>query len=276
MEVRHRVAPRDDPPSRVVTVGGALIGAASGVLFAASLLLGAPLEVYGSAIAIGAFALAFALRRVAVSTYPYIQATEQRHGLPPSEGPIAAIQPVARRPLLRGVLWLGAGTFLASLLAPVAALGPRRAQPQADSPWEGGLRLTDGQGRHLRPEHLPAGGFVTVWPQGVARDELAAVVVLRLTGSAQSPTDLGWVVDGNLVAYSKICTHMGCPVGLYRERDNVLFCPCHQAQFDASRGARPYFGPASRALPQLPLGVDSDGYLVALGDFVDEVGSPPG
>ena len=80
------------------------------------------------------------------------------------------------------------------------------------------------------------------------------------------------MVDGTVVAYSKICTHAGCPVALYRERDDVLFCPCHQSTFDVQRGATPVFGPAARNLPQLPLGTDDEGYLVALGDFTEQAG----
>jgi ubiquinol-cytochrome c reductase iron-sulfur subunit len=76
----------------------------------------------------------------------------------------------------------------------------------------------------------------------------------------------------NVVAYSKVCTHAGCPVALYREQDDALFCPCHQSTFDPSRGAVPTFGPAARALPQLPLGLDDQGYLVALDDFQAQVG----
>jgi ubiquinol-cytochrome c reductase iron-sulfur subunit len=87
---------------------------------------------------------------------------------------------------------------------------------------------------------------------------------------------LDWVVDETLVAYSKICTHAGCPVGLLRTGDDALFCPCHQATFDTARGALPAFGPASEPLPQLPLGTDAEGYLVALGDFVGPVGPPRG
>ncbi len=79
------------------------------------------------------------------------------------------------------------------------------------------------------------------------------------------------MVEG-LVAYSKVCTHAGCPVALYRERDNALFCPCHQSTFDPSQGARPTFDPAARSLPQLPLDVDGQGHLVARSDFQAQVG----
>jgi ubiquinol-cytochrome c reductase iron-sulfur subunit len=74
------------------------------------------------------------------------------------------------------------------------------------------------------------------------------------------------------VGYSKICTHAGCPVGLYRSEAHQLLCPCHQSTFDVLRGAVPVFGPAARPLPQLPMEVDDDGYLVARGDFNEPVG----
>ena len=80
-----------------------------------------------------------------------------------------------------------------------------------------------------------------------------------------------WAVD-NIVAYSKICTHVGCPVALYEQTTHHILCPCHQSTFDAPRGAQVLFGPANRPLPQLPMGVDSEGYLVALSDFKVPVG----
>jgi ubiquinol-cytochrome c reductase iron-sulfur subunit len=120
---------------------------------------------------------------------------------------------------------------------------------------------------------VAVGGVLTVWPQDAIDVELAAVVLLRLSGGpAEEPTNLDWVIDGDVVAYSKVCTHAGCPVALFRERDDALFCPCHQSTFDARHGAEPTFGPATRALPQLPIGLDDDGMVVALGDFPRQVG----
>jgi ubiquinol-cytochrome c reductase iron-sulfur subunit len=81
----------------------------------------------------------------------------------------------------------------------------------------------------------------------------------------------GWTVEG-VVAYSKLCTHVGCPVGLYQPQIAQLLCPCHQSTFDVLDGARPIFGPAARPLPQLPLGLDGRGHLIATGDFSDPVG----
>src|SRR5699024_10476026 len=77
---------------------------------------------------------------------------------------------------------------------------------------------------------------------------------------------------GNYYAYSKICTHLGCPTSLYEQQTNRILCPCHQSQFDALEYCKPIFGPAARALPQLPITIDEDGYLVANGDFVEPLG----
>jgi ubiquinol-cytochrome c reductase iron-sulfur subunit len=113
----------------------------------------------------------------------------------------------------------------------------------------------------------------TVWPEGSVNDEISAVILVRVGDAEfQDPTNFDWVVNNELVAYSKVCTHAGCPVGLFREQDNALFCPCHQSTFDAVRGAIPTFGPTARALPQLPLGLDEEGFLIALDDFTELVG----
>jgi ubiquinol-cytochrome c reductase iron-sulfur subunit len=82
---------------------------------------------------------------------------------------------------------------------------------------------------------------------------------------------MNWTVDG-IVAYSKICTHVGCPVALYEQTTHNILCPCHQSTFDATRGAKVIFGPAARPLPQLPLGTDAEGFLVATSDYHEPVG----
>ncbi|MGH2811076.1 MAG: ubiquinol-cytochrome c reductase iron-sulfur subunit, partial [Actinomycetota bacterium] len=80
-----------------------------------------------------------------------------------------------------------------------------------------------------------------------------------------------WSQDG-FVGFSKICTHAGCPVGLYQAESKELFCPCHQSTFAVLEGAKPTEGPATRPLPQLPVGIDGEGFLVAGGDFEEPVG----
>jgi ubiquinol-cytochrome c reductase iron-sulfur subunit len=81
----------------------------------------------------------------------------------------------------------------------------------------------------------------------------------------------GWDYQG-IVAFSKVCTHVGCPIALYEHRTHHLLCPCHQSTFDLADSANVVFGPAARRLPQLPISVDSEGYLIAQSDFQEPVG----
>ena len=101
----------------------------------------------------------------------------------------------------------------------------------------------------------------------------AAVLLVRVDPSELKETDerKGWSYQG-IVAYSKICTHVGCPVALYEQHTHHLLCPCHQSTFDLIDGCKVIFGPAARPLPQLPITVDKDGYLVAQSDFLEPVG----
>ncbi|MCE5290342.1 MAG: ubiquinol-cytochrome c reductase iron-sulfur subunit [Nocardiaceae bacterium] len=140
----------------------------------------------------------------------------------------------------------------------------------------------------LRPEDLDAGGMETVFPfresERGNHEELLkalrgirnAVMLIRLR-----PEDAERVQKrkgqesfnyGDYFAYSKICTHLGCPTSLYEQQTGRILCPCHQSQFSAFEWGRPIFGPAARALPQLPITVNADGYLVAQGDFVEALG----
>jgi ubiquinol-cytochrome c reductase iron-sulfur subunit len=133
---------------------------------------------------------------------------------------------------------------------------------------------------------MHAGGLVTVFPfresemdqperlAAALRRADSAVLVFRLRPGTEVTTRPGQedFRYGDFYAYSKVCTHLGCPVSLYEQRDNRLLCPCHQSQFSLTENARPVFGPATRALPQLPLDVDEEGYFVARGDFVEAVG----
>ena len=101
---------------------------------------------------------------------------------------------------------------------------------------------------------------------------MATVILLNLRPEeVKSGTNKNWMYNG-IVAYSKICTHVGCPAALYEQTTHHILCPCHQSQFDALHFARPIFGPAARALAQLPITIDKDGYLVANGDFIEPVG----
>ena len=116
--------------------------------------------------------------------------------------------------------------------------------------------------------------MLTVWPEGHTHAADAPTLLIRTRPTQELKLQgekVGWVV-GDIIAYSKLCTHVGCPVGLYQAEEGLLLCPCHQSTFDVLDGARPVFGPAARPLPQLPLDVDDEGYLIATGDFEEPVG----
>lgn len=271
--VLARTSPEPSTANDTLVMGTAIAAAVFGVAFAVTLVMGLPIAWYGAFLTLGLLSLGLSVRRYFFDRFPEIEAAELRH--PPEEEdqrPVSAIAPMARRPLLTRTLLGSAGVFGASLLALVPSLGPRVGDTFRSTPWADGVQLRTTDDEPIRPDEVAVGGVVTAWPAGDIGFERAAVLLMRLSSDPRPPTNTGWVVGDSLVAYSKICTHAGCPVALFRERDNSLYCPCHQSTFDASRGCTPTFGPATRALPQLPLGVDGDGYLIATGDFEELVG----
>ena len=144
-----------------------------------------------------------------------------------------------------------------------------------------GLRdATDPDDRPIRAADVTNGSAFQVIPHGIADQEhyleekaKAVVFMTRLdpTELTVSPERRDWNYDG-IVAYSKVCTHVGCPVALYEQQTHHLLCPCHQSTFDVANEAKVVFGPAKRALPQLPITVDTEGYLVARSDFHEPIG----
>jgi ubiquinol-cytochrome c reductase iron-sulfur subunit len=203
--------------------------------------------------------------------------TEEREELasPPAvvDDPGGAGAAVTRRSFLVRMLTAAGGTLAAALAIPSLSLGPRPGQSLFKTAWTKGARVVDAEGRALKPLDLVPDSVTTVYPQGHVGSEDAQTLVLRIDEDLLDLPGEGaaWAPEG-CVGYSKICTHAGCPVGLYRARAHELLCPCHQSTFDVLRGAVPTFGPADRPLPQLPMGLDDEGYLVALGDFPEPVG----
>lgn len=274
---RLRILSRREPPASgandTIVIGGAAVTALSGVVFAVGLLADWGLGVYGTALATGLLVLAVTLRRFFTDRYPDVEAVEDRDPGGSAEPPPSGVEAMPRRTLLGRVVAGATALFgLAVVVPPVASLGPAPGQALVRTRWREGSRLVDDEGAPVSVDRVAAGGFANVWPEGAVGHEFSAALLLRLVVEPRTPTNPDWVVDDTLVAYSKVCTHAGCPVALFRERDNALFCPCHQSTFDAARGAEPTFGPTARALPQLPLGTDEDGWLIALGDFTEQVG----
>jgi ubiquinol-cytochrome c reductase iron-sulfur subunit len=267
----------------------ALIGVAS--LFACGFVvafaLGAGTPWLGATLGPGFAALALALGIASSRLVDQPEATEHRpEPYEPDEvdalvhelrAPIA--RQTRRRLLLSG---LGAaGAFGIALLAPLVSLGPSLRRPPISDPWRKGRRLVDEQGRPLLARDVIEGSMITAFPEGSSIDEMgASVVVVRVAeADLELPPDrAGWAPDG-LLAYSKICTHAACAVALYQTPLSAptapgpaLVCPCHYSTFDVLRAAKPVFGPAVRALPQLPLVVDRRGRLVAGGSLSGPIG----
>ena len=278
LQVLSRRVPETTETDEAIILTAAAFTVLGAVGFVVTLWLRLPLWVYGSLLAVALFALALGIRRYFAAGFPDIEAIEPRaQAQDPQEvigeGDLAEVRGVGRRPFLTRMLVGATGVFAVSLLALVPSLGPAPGDALSTTRWSRGRRLVTTDGEPLRPGDIITGGINTVWPQDAIGDEYSAVILVRLSAREPlPPTQLEWVVNGDLIAYSKVCTHAGCPVGLFRERDAALFCPCHQSTFDAVRGAVPTFGPAARALPQLPMGVDDEGFLVALGDFQQQVG----
>jgi ubiquinol-cytochrome c reductase iron-sulfur subunit len=180
---------------------------------------------------------------------------------------------IARRGFL-AKLFAGAVGFLGlAALLPIRSLGPRPGSGLKVTPYAGGgKRLVRDDGTPVKPGDVGVDGVITVWPEGNVNAADAPTLLIHLRPGQNKPREgrQDWLVD-DLVAYSKLCSHMGCPVGLYQAQLGLLLCPCHQSTFDVGDGCRPIFGPATRSLPQLPLALDAQGYLIATGDFSSPV-----
>jgi ubiquinol-cytochrome c reductase iron-sulfur subunit len=179
----------------------------------------------------------------------------------------------------------GAGTGAAlgaAMLTPALSLGPVfNMSSLYRTPWRRGVRLVDELGNVFRADDIEQGTFYTAYPEHADREQMGApLVVVRLEpAELQLPDDRqGWAPEG-ILAYSKICTHAGCAIALYRkptfpavEPDPALVCPCHYSTFNVATGGQVIFGPAGRALPQLPLEIAGAGELHAAGNFSGPVG----
>ena len=228
---------------------------------------------------------------------PTVELTEQRHPMRSSEQDRAAFKETfdegadasqfVKRPLLRRTLIAASVPIVVAPVLLLRDLGPLPRETLDHTVWRPGMRLLNyGANTPIRPADFSSpGGMVTVVPAGFQDDfnalAKATCIIIKFGPneieftSKSSPVSgkvvQNWTVD-NIVAYSKICTHVGCPAALYEQTTHHILCPCHQSTFDAVAGAKVIFGPATRALPQLPMTVDAKGFLVARHDFTEPVG----
>ena len=228
---------------------------------------------------------------------PDVEITEQRHPLRSDAADRKAFKETfeegadasqfTKRPMLRRTLIAATVPLAVAPIVLLRDMGPLPGTTLRHTVWRKGMRLIAfGSNRPITPgEFSSPGGMITVVPDGYQDnpDALAAATCIiikfqpgvlvfgqpnQVRGGYVTPN---WTVD-NIVCYSKICTHVGCPAALYEQTTHHILCPCHQSTFDAPRGAQVLFGPAPRPLPQLPITTDAQGYLVAQSDFHEPVG----
>jgi ubiquinol-cytochrome c reductase iron-sulfur subunit len=233
-----------------------------------------------------------------------VELVEERHPASSSEedrsATLAALEAgleesgIARRPLIRNTLIGSVGLLIAPAVVMLRDLGPLPGDKLKHTVWTKNMRVVrDVVGTPIRPSDLEIGDLVNAEPEiifGTANGQplpegqalegtdlqvakaKAATVLLRMNpADIVSDATRNWSIDG-IVAYSKICTHVGCPISLNERTTHHLLCPCHQSTFDLADSGKVVFGPAGRHLPQLPIGVDSEGYIVALSDYPEPVG----
>ncbi|MFE4794605.1 Rieske 2Fe-2S domain-containing protein [Streptomyces sp. NPDC056708] len=186
-----------------------------------------------------------------------------------------------RRKLIRNTLFGALALVPLSGVMLLRDLGPLPEKKLRNTLWAKGKQLINMNTMEpLRPEDVAVGSLTFAMPEGLKEDAedfqnqiaKAALMIIRIEpANIKDKREREWAHEG-IVAFSKICTHVGCPISLYEQQTHHVLCPCHQSTFDLSDGARVIFGPAGHALPQLRIGVNSEGNLEALGDFEEPVG----
>jgi len=188
---------------------------------------------------------------------------------------------LGRRPLIKRTLGAALGLSALTPLLLLRDLGPLPKDNLTKTSWKKGTRLvTDPGDRPIKAEDLEVGAVAQTLPELAPGEERTlnnigkdAVLLIRLRPEEFNldAERLSWTYQG-IIAFSKICSHMGCAVALYEQQTKHLLCPCHQSTFDVTRAAKVIFGPAARPLPQLAITVDAEGYLVAQQPFTEPVG----
>jgi len=236
----------------------------------------------GLSLGVGLTLLGFGLTAWGKYLMPQGPFVEERHDLSSSQAERDAMAAaltqrtglvMKRRGVLGGLLAAGLAVFGVVIMFPLLrSLGPLPKKTLTQTNWRKGSLLVDSDGRAIHVGSMVPGGIQTVFPAGYENNDQTAsqdqTVLIRLLAPVP-PYD--WSPDG-YIAYSKLCTHLGCPVGLYEQELELLVCPCHQSMFKVAEKGVPEFGPAPRPLPQLPLQIDSSGYLRAAAGYDQPVG----
>ena len=187
-----------------------------------------------------------------------------------------------RKRLLGTAAGVAGASLGAAFITPAASLGPvLDTEPLTQTPWRRGRRLVDTHGKVYTAQEIEPKTFYTAYPEGADHDLIGAPVIMARLDPARLrlPRDRAdWAPEG-IVAYSKICTHAGCALSLFRtprfpptQPRPAIVCPCHYSTFDPAEAGKVIFGPAGRALPQLPLMIGPAGELQAAANFSGPVG----
>jgi ubiquinol-cytochrome c reductase iron-sulfur subunit len=278
-----------DPRAEAAVIVLLLLAAAGAVLFVVAYALEWSTQVLGGALG-GSLALLAAALLVIGSRLVVTEELEGEYpqaGTPEEQDAVARIvresgSRFTRKKLLGAAAVTAGGALGAAMVTPALSLGPALDTSKLnETAWRRGRRLMDKHGRTFKAEDIGTGAFYTAFPEGADPKAIGSPLVLVRLDPVELRLPRGrerWAPDG-IVAYSKICTHAGCAVALYRnplfepaEPDRALVCPCHYSTFDVATGGTVLFGPAGRPLPQLPLMVDSTGELRAAGGFSGPVG----
>ncbi len=172
-----------------------------------------------------------------------------------------------RRRFLKWMIRIGYGAFALAFALPALALRALQTERQGIAEGDVLVFATGSAGAQagaaVKPSDIPEGTGLQVFPQDKTDNQSNLVEVVRIAP--------GEGVDG-LVAYSAICTHLGCAVYAKLNQQGLIACPCHNSQFDPANNAQVVGGPANRPLPSLPLGVGPDGSLIAAGPIQGPIG----
>jgi ubiquinol-cytochrome c reductase iron-sulfur subunit len=279
-EERPAELPKEHSATRTIALL-LLLSTAAGIGLLVLYALGGQVQLEGTLLGIALGGIGFSLILWGKHLFPHSVVTDLRgpHASEAldereAEALIAASErSIGRRTFLMRLLIGAAGAFGVAMLFPFASLGPSPFPQIRITSWRRGSLVVDENGVPVRADTLPTNGVITVFPQGNtdAMDSQAILVKVPQDALQLPAGRTGWAPQGN-VCYSKICTHAGCPVGLYLAEFHELQCPCHQSAFDVTNGAQVVFGPASRPLPQLHIYEDGAGFLRAADDFDVPVG----
>lgn len=250
-----------------------LLAMAGAVLFVVSYATGGDRLYEGLSLALSAAGLCGAAVGWAMWILPAEQVEDERDDYPSGPWERASedreaesgLFEATRKKFLTRMLYTALGFFGIALIVPIRSLGPALGDSAFHTKWRKGMRMQREDGTFVKAADLNADSVATVFPEGAIGDAQSQTVLIRVAGGLAGSAD-------GYYAYSKVCTHAGCPVALYRTAAKQLMCPCHQSVFDVIRDGAVVSGPADHALPRLPIEVSADGYLVATGDFPEPVG----